>query len=316
MNKWLRGPAGLDRQLEKQGWDQAKILLSAELARDSVGIARVVRLVVLRLNFFRLQVLIDECLDRRSVNKCRHRFEVALWRELYYVAQLVYLLIALFLVPWAHASAVPLWYLPALASIVYLVFFDMLLGVIGSAFVWGRYSLDPLRSLLLSLMNYAEATVAFAILYLFFDCLNVPSAKPLQALYFSAVTATTVGFGDLLPKGSNTVAPHSVALLLVMLQLAVSVLFALVLVNTFLARVVHESGNMALPKPLVTPSDEVMSGAVVFTGTQVPVQTLFDYLEEEDTLDHFLETFPAVSREHAVAVLELAKESVLAQADS
>ncbi len=67
---------------------------------------------------------------------------------------------------------------------------------------------------------------------------------------------------------------------------------------------------------LVTRSDEVMSGAVVFTGTRVPVQTLLDYLEEGDTLDHFLEDFPTVSREHAVAVLELAKESVIAQADS
>ncbi len=74
--------------------------------------------------------------------------------------------------------------------------------------------------------------------------------------------------------------------------------------------------EMANPKPLVTSSDEVMSGAVVFTGTRVPVETLLDYLEEGDTLDHFLEDFPTVSREHAIAVLELAKESVLSHADS
>ena len=58
-----------------------------------------------------------------------------------------------------------------------------------------------------------------------------------------------------------------------------------------------------------------MSGAVVFGGTRVPVQTLLDYLEKGCTLDHFLEDFPTVSREHAVAVLELAKESVLAHAN-
>ena len=74
--------------------------------------------------------------------------------------------------------------------------------------------------------------------------------------------------------------------------------------------------EMAVPKVLVTRSDEVMSGDVVFTGTRVPVETLLDYLEEGDTLDHFLEDFPTVSREHAVAVLELAKESVFAHADS
>lgn len=69
---------------------------------------------------------------------------------------------------------------------------------------------------------------------------------------------------------------------------------------------------MALPRPLVSRSDEVMSGAVVFAGTRVPVQTLLDYLEEGDTLDHFLEDFPTVCREHALAVPELAKQSVFA----
>jgi len=73
---------------------------------------------------------------------------------------------------------------------------------------------------------------------------------------------------------------------------------------------------MSFPKALITRSDEVMSGAVVFAGTRVPVQTLLDYLEEGDTLDHFLEDFPTVTREHAIAVLELAKESMLAHADS
>ena len=72
---------------------------------------------------------------------------------------------------------------------------------------------------------------------------------------------------------------------------------------------------MAIPEPLVTRSNQVLSGAVVFTGTRVPVQTLLDYLEEGDTLDNFLEDFPTVSREHAVAVLELAKESVFANAN-
>ena len=74
--------------------------------------------------------------------------------------------------------------------------------------------------------------------------------------------------------------------------------------------------DMALTKSIITRSDKVMSGAVVLAGTRVPVQTLLDYLEEGDTLDHFLDDFPTVSRRHAVAVLELAKESVLAHADS
>ncbi len=73
---------------------------------------------------------------------------------------------------------------------------------------------------------------------------------------------------------------------------------------------------MALPSPLVTRSDKVMSGAVVFAGTRVPVQTLIDYLEEGDRLDDFLKDFPTVSREHAVAVLELMKDTVLSHASA
>lgn len=59
---------------------------------------------------------------------------------------------------------------------------------------------------------------------------------------------------------------------------------------------------------------EIMGGTPVFVGTRVPVQTLVDYLEAGDPLDEFLEDFPSVSREQAIAVLELAKELLLARA--
>ncbi len=73
---------------------------------------------------------------------------------------------------------------------------------------------------------------------------------------------------------------------------------------------------MAVPQPLVTRSEKVMSGAVVFAGTRVPVQTLIDYIEEGGRIDDFLEDFPTVSREHAVAVLELMKDSVMSHASA
>lgn len=47
---------------------------------------------------------------------------------------------------------------------------------------------------------------------------------------------------------------------------------------------------------------EIMSGTPVFTGTRVPIQSLFDWLETE-TLDEFLDNFPSVSREQAIEVL-------------
>jgi len=64
---------------------------------------------------------------------------------------------------------------------------------------------------------------------------------------------------------------------------------------------------------LINRSDDILGGTPVFAGTRVPVQTLFDYLEEGDSLDEFLDDFPSVSRERAVQVLERMKEVFLAQ---
>ena len=70
---------------------------------------------------------------------------------------------------------------------------------------------------------------------------------------------------------------------------------------------------MDLPEPLITISPDYLSGAPIFTGTRVPVQALFDYIEGGDPLDEFLEDFPDVTREHAIAVLELARAAAIAQ---
>jgi len=64
---------------------------------------------------------------------------------------------------------------------------------------------------------------------------------------------------------------------------------------------------------LVTASPELMGGTPVFSGTRVPVQTLFEYLEGGDTIDDFLDGFPTVTREQVVVLLETAKGRVLAE---
>lgn len=56
---------------------------------------------------------------------------------------------------------------------------------------------------------------------------------------------------------------------------------------------------------VVSRDADVVSGALVFKGTRVPVQTLVDYLKSGETLDRFLDGFPSVSREQAEAYLEL-----------
>jgi uncharacterized protein (DUF433 family) len=65
---------------------------------------------------------------------------------------------------------------------------------------------------------------------------------------------------------------------------------------------------------LIVIDPDIQSGTPVFSGTRVPVQNLFDYLEEGDSLDVFLKQFPSVTREQSVAVLERARESLVADA--
>jgi uncharacterized protein (DUF433 family) len=56
---------------------------------------------------------------------------------------------------------------------------------------------------------------------------------------------------------------------------------------------------------------EILGGTPVFVGTRVPVQALFDYLEGHHPLDEFLDDFPTVRREQAVAILEHARDLVV-----
>jgi uncharacterized protein (DUF433 family) len=64
-------------------------------------------------------------------------------------------------------------------------------------------------------------------------------------------------------------------------------------------------------KVLITSSPDILAGTPVFSGTRVPVQTLFDYLEGGDSIDEFLEQFPSVKRQQVLQVLEQSKIQLL-----
>lgn len=68
---------------------------------------------------------------------------------------------------------------------------------------------------------------------------------------------------------------------------------------------------MAQPTTIVS-DPEIMSGEPVFHGTRVPFKNLTDYLEHGHTLDEFLDDFPGVTREAAIAALEEARSSLAA----
>jgi uncharacterized protein (DUF433 family) len=66
---------------------------------------------------------------------------------------------------------------------------------------------------------------------------------------------------------------------------------------------------------LIVHSDpDILGGTPVFVGTRVPLRNLIDYLERGHTLDEFLDAFPSVTREQAVAALEAAHEALSTRA--
>ncbi|WP_207433602.1 DUF433 domain-containing protein [Sabulibacter ruber] len=67
---------------------------------------------------------------------------------------------------------------------------------------------------------------------------------------------------------------------------------------------------MATIKDYITIDPEILAGQPVFKGTRVPIETLFVHLEKGVSLDEFLEDFPTVDREQAVAVLGIAGKLV------
>jgi uncharacterized protein (DUF433 family) len=73
---------------------------------------------------------------------------------------------------------------------------------------------------------------------------------------------------------------------------------------------------MTTLEQIVHRDPEILGGTPVFRGTRVPVRSLFDYLEGGETLDEFLRQFPSVRREQAIALLELARENLVADAPS
>ena len=67
---------------------------------------------------------------------------------------------------------------------------------------------------------------------------------------------------------------------------------------------------------LICIDPEIMSGTPVFVGTRVPLRALLDYLEAGDTLDEFLDDFPSVGRDLAIAALRSAEAMLVAHANS
>jgi len=77
-----------------------------------------------------------------------------------------------------------------------------------------------------------------------------------------------------------------------------------------------KEASMAKRVSVVHSDPEILGGTPVFVGTRVPLRNLFDYLERGHGIDEFLDAFPTVSKEQAIAVLENAHEALSADACS
>jgi len=64
-------------------------------------------------------------------------------------------------------------------------------------------------------------------------------------------------------------------------------------------------------KKIIDSDPEILGGTPVFSGTRVPIKSLFDHLEAGDSIDDFLEGFPSVRRDQVIALLEISHERVL-----
>jgi uncharacterized protein (DUF433 family) len=69
-------------------------------------------------------------------------------------------------------------------------------------------------------------------------------------------------------------------------------------------------------KRVIHSDPEILGGTPVFVGTRVPLKNLIDYLEGGHSLDEFLDDFPSVTREQAVAALEEAKDLLIQRASA
>ena len=127
-----------------------------------------------------------------------------------------------------------LWWVPSgnwQAWLVIYLIADIFVYVSRLVFLSDIYepTLTPERTLLFLLVNYFEIVLGFAFLHRVYGGLNVGSLCPIQALYFSFVTSTTLGYGEIVPVSSD-------AQLRIIIQLAITFVFITALVGALLGR--------------------------------------------------------------------------------
>ncbi len=182
---------------------------------DSYGLERIFRLFLCSIQFIFPILLVRDIFGRFG----------ARWRKL---SVEFYALFKLFL-PIFVLSFGLYRYKLIIFIIIYLII-ETIFHILNLIFLSNIHSISVSyhRSLLLLFLNYLEAVLGFATIYIAFDLLS-ERLSPISAVYFSLVANTTVGFGDIYPKGIT-------GQLVVISQLFVCVLFIILFINYFSQR--------------------------------------------------------------------------------
>jgi hypothetical protein len=210
-------------KVEAQGWGEIRFEIGEELRTPTYGLMRPFKLAVIAADAMFPTVHVDQLmhwpLPRRSTDR---RF-LATYRDVYHLARTSLLILGV-------SSSGHKW------AVLVAVYFlgEIVQKAIATVFVWPARVIHPQRSVVVALWSYVESILAFAILYMWYQCLNVGPLSATQALYFSAVTATTVGYGEIFPK-------DEIGQRLVLGQLVVSALYVLIVINALLSRVGGEA---------------------------------------------------------------------------
>jgi hypothetical protein len=217
------GPGTSTEKTTHTGYRDLTDRICKEWKRPTYGLLRLVRLGILVSRYVSPTVLIDSAVNAKKDSM------VGVSREVMYFLRLAFFLLVL--LTRLHGYKI-------VFGIVVFLILDIISSLLGTAFLWGTYSLDRQRSLILAISNYFEITLAFAVLYLHCDCLSVKNLCASQALYFSLVTAATVGYGDLVPNGTQ-------GRWLVICQICVFVIFVLVILAILTSRAQQDDGGTA-----------------------------------------------------------------------
>ncbi|MCD6228620.1 MAG: two pore domain potassium channel family protein [Candidatus Omnitrophica bacterium] len=212
LKKVFLGNVSIDDEYIESGYKEQLSYLKKVWKDKTYGVERIVRLAICLIQFVYPTIFIRSIF---GVLGTRAR-KVAV--EAYIVLKLLFPLIVLYTGLYQHMLVI--------AIIIYLLT-ETIFHILGLIFLSDLhpFSISYRRSILLLFLHYLEVVFDFSVIYTAFDLLN-KKLSPLSALYFSFVTNTTLGYGDIYPKST----PGQVA---VIAQLIIFIMFVILFIDYF-----------------------------------------------------------------------------------